>query len=424
MSEWAITTLGEVCQKVMTGGTPLSNNEDFYKNGTIPWLRTKEVNFCRIRETESYISEQGLANSAAKVIPPDSVIIAMYGQGDTAGRVAINEIPLTTNQACCNLVIDKRIADYNFVYFYLKNSYRELVNAKTGSAQPNLNTQIIKDFPITLPPLQEQKEISAVLVSLDRKIENLRKQNETLEAIAQTLFKHWFVDFEFLNEDGKPYKSSGGEMVRSELGEMPAGWRVGIFADLIETIIDNRGKTPPSAESGIFLIEGNQIFCDNPFPQYAEAGKQKFVSNETYNNWFRSGHPEHLDILCATVGTLPKWCFCPKEEKVCIAQNIIALRANKTVCTAYWLRLFMNTRYFIESVIGRLLTTAQPSIKVGHMQSIEALIPDFKIVDRFSSVIKPTVEKSEMNHRQIQVLTKTRDMLLPKLMSGKLRITD
>ena len=85
MSEWEVTTLGEVCQKVLTGGTPLSNNEDFYKDGTIPWLRTKEVNFCRIRETESYISEQGLTNSAAKVIPPNSVILAMYGQGDTAG---------------------------------------------------------------------------------------------------------------------------------------------------------------------------------------------------------------------------------------------------------------------------------------------------------------------------------------------------
>jgi len=312
--------------------------------------------------------------------------------------------------------------DELFVYYFLKKFNWHKFNDK--SAVPGINRNDLHAEPVLVPQVFDQRKIATVLSCLDRKISNLRQQNETLERIVQTLFKHWFVDFEFPKGDGKPYKSSGGEMVRSELGEIPAGWRVGIFADLIETIIDNRGKTPPSAESGIFLIEGNQIFCDNPFPQYAEVGKQKFVSEETYNNWFRSGHPEHLDILCATVGTLHKWCLCPKGEKVCIAQNMIALRANKTVCTAYWLRLFMNTRYFIESFMGRLLTTAQPSIKVGHMQSIEALIPGFKIVDRFSSVIKPTVQKSEMNHRQIQVLTKTRNVLLPKLMSGKLRITE
>jgi len=84
------------------------------------------------------------------------------------------------------------------------------------------------------PPIEEQKAIADVLSCLDGKIENLRRQNETLEAIAQTLFKHWFMDFEFPNEDGKPYKSSGGAMIPSELGEIPEGWRVGTLGEVVD----------------------------------------------------------------------------------------------------------------------------------------------------------------------------------------------
>lgn len=97
--------IGEVCKYTTSGGTPKSNINEYYNPPTIPWLKTKEVNYCRIYETETYISEEGLEKSSAKLIPPNSVIVAMYGQGDTAGRVAINKIPLTTNQACCNLII-------------------------------------------------------------------------------------------------------------------------------------------------------------------------------------------------------------------------------------------------------------------------------------------------------------------------------
>ena len=100
MSEWKKVKLGEICERITSGGTPKANISSYYDPPTIPWLKTKEVNYCRIRETENYISEEGLNNSSAKLIAPNSVIIAMYGQGDTAGRVAINKIPLTSLVGC------------------------------------------------------------------------------------------------------------------------------------------------------------------------------------------------------------------------------------------------------------------------------------------------------------------------------------
>ncbi len=194
MTEWKECKLGEVCSQVLTGGTPLTKITEYYSDGTIPWLKTKEVNFCRIINTEYFISELGLKKSAAKLISENSIIIAMYGQGDTAGRVAINKIPLATNQACCNLIIENRTADYQFIYYLLKNSYFELVLRKTGRAQPNLNTKLIKDFDILLPPLPEQKAIASVLSSLDDKIDLLHRQNKTLEAMAEALFRKWFIE--------------------------------------------------------------------------------------------------------------------------------------------------------------------------------------------------------------------------------------
>ena len=221
MSEWKEYKLGELCQRVTSGGTPNTRKNEYY-GGEIPWVRTQEVNFNRIYDTEIKITKQGLENSSAKWIPENSVIIAMYGA--TAGKVAINKIPLTTNQACCNLIINELKADYRFVYYNILSRFSSIANMAVGGAQQNLNAGMIKDLNISTPPLPTQTAIVEILSSLDDKIELNNKINQELENLAQTLFKQWFIDFEFPNENGEPYKSSGGEMVESELGEIPKGW--------------------------------------------------------------------------------------------------------------------------------------------------------------------------------------------------------
>lgn len=172
--EWKITNIGSLCNRVCSGGTPKSINNAYY-NGNIPWLNTKEVNFNRIYDTEKNITQLGLENSSAKWISENSVIVAMYGA--TAGKVAITKIPITTNQACCNLSINSEIADYNFVYYFLCSKFYELSSLANGGAQQNLNAQIIKDFPIKIPVnLSDQRKIAGILSALDAKIENNNKR--------------------------------------------------------------------------------------------------------------------------------------------------------------------------------------------------------------------------------------------------------
>ncbi len=184
MEEWKLIKIGNLCKRVCSGGTPKSTVEEYYGGG-IPWLNTKEVNFNRIYSTESTISEAGLNNSSAKWIDKHSVIVAMYGA--TAAKCAIGMIPMTTNQACCNLMIDEDIADYRFVYYALTNSYSILASFANGGAQQNLNAQLIKDFEILLPDLHTQHRIADILSTIDDKIENNNRINHNLEEQADCL---------------------------------------------------------------------------------------------------------------------------------------------------------------------------------------------------------------------------------------------
>lgn len=212
----------EMCIKVTSGGTPKSTEDTFYTPKEVPWLKTREVNYCRIYDTETYISKEGLARSSAKLIPENSVIVAMYGQGDTAGRVAINKIPLCTNQACCNLIINHDIADYEYVFYALSTLYDKLVSLKNGGAQPNLNSGIVKSVEIPFPDLEIQHRIASILASYDALIENNQKQIKLLEEVAQRLYKEWFVDLRF----------PGYEDVKIVDG-VPEGWKRLFLSEMV-----------------------------------------------------------------------------------------------------------------------------------------------------------------------------------------------
>ncbi|MDO4694824.1 MAG: restriction endonuclease subunit S [Eikenella sp.] len=156
--EWK--PLGEVVRKVSSGGTPKTGVSEYYDGGDIPWLRTQEINFGEIWDTGIKITEDGIRNSSAKWIPENCVIVAMYGA--TVGKVAINKIPMTTNQACANIESNEKILYHRYLFHYLWSQYEYIKSLGVGS-QTNINTQIIKKLMIPIPPLEVQHEIVRVL---------------------------------------------------------------------------------------------------------------------------------------------------------------------------------------------------------------------------------------------------------------------
>lgn len=405
MIEWKEYKLGDICNKVTSGGTPNTRKNEYY-GGIIPWVRTQEVNFNRLYDAEIKISDEGLKNSSAKWIPENSVIIAMYGA--TAGKVAINKIPVTTNQACCNLIIDNDKADYRFVYYNILSRFSSIANMAVGGAQQNLNAGMIKDLPLYLPDLPTQTSIAEILSSLDDKIELNNKINQELESLAQTLFKQWFVDFEFPNENGEPYKSSGGEMVDSDLGEIPKGWNVKTLKD---EFVLNMGQSPKGDTyntngDGIVFFQGRSDFGFR-FPSirmYTNDPKKIAKKFET------------LISVRAPVGDINM-----VAEDCCIGRGLGSI--------SHTLNLYSYTYHKILSIQDELKSydnegTVFGSINKETLGNIKNIIPPISICKLFDQLSNDKDSLIFSLTTECQELVKTRDTLLPKLISGELEINE
>ena len=401
MSEWKTYRLGEICKNVCSGGTPKST-EPLYYGGDIPWLNTKEVDFCRIDKTEKTITDLGFQNSSAKWVEKNSVIVAMYGA--TAAKVAINTIPLTTNQACCNLTVNADFADFRFVYFYLCYKYASLAALANGGAQQNLNAQRIKDFEITVPSLNEQKRIADVLWALDDKIELNRRINANLEEQAQALFKSWFVDFE-------PFKD--GPFVDSKLGKIPQGWKVGNYIDIVEI---KGGGTP---KTGVQEYWNGNI----PFFSPKDVGVSCFVL-DTEKHITAKGLEncnsclfQPNTVFITARGTVGKVVMTGTE--MAMNQTNYALLGKQDISQYY-------VYHITSQLVARLLKKANGAvfnaITTRDFASEQIVIPPSSIIRQFSDVVKPVYENILLNDVQSNRLSTLRDALLPKLMKGEIKI--
>ena len=173
---------------VVSGGTPSRNNANFWDEGTIPWVKTGEVNYCVIQKTEEHITHEGLIGSAAKLLPPGTLLMAMYGQGVTRGKVAILGIEATCNQACAAIQPINNSVYPKFLYHFLASKYESIRQLAHGGQQQNLNLDIVRDFPIAVPKdVEEQKEIATILDAIDQKIDLHKKKKGVLEELFKAL---------------------------------------------------------------------------------------------------------------------------------------------------------------------------------------------------------------------------------------------
>lgn len=378
--KWEKVKLGDICKYVTSGGTPKSSIKEYYEPKQIPWLKTKEVNYCRVYETESYISKDGLNNSSAKMIPQNSVIVAMYGQGDTAGRVAINKIPLTTNQACCNLIIDETKAYYEFVYYQLVTLYEKMVSLKNGGAQPNLNAAIIKSLEIKLPSLKTQRYIADILSAYDNLIENNQKQIKLLEEAAQRLYKEWFVDLRF----------PGYENTKIVDG-VPEGWRRGLLQELIDV---NYGK------------DHKKVPDDGNIPVYGSGGLMRKCNKSLF-----SGEA----VLIPRKGSLNNIMY---VDETFWTVDTMFYATMKQPHTAVFVYFFVKAFDMYSMNIG----AAVPSMTAKILDAMDVVIPDKETLEKFDKRAKVYFNKIKTLQGQNERLKTARDLLLPKLMNGKVEV--
>ena len=383
---WKIINLGKEF-KTSSGATPLSSEKRFYENGTIPWINSGELASPYIYESSNYITQEGFDNSSTTMYPPNTVLVAMYGA--TAGKASLLKIEACTNQAICAIFPNDNYCP-QFIKYSIDNLYDYLVGISSGSARDNLSQAELKDLELIVPQTRKEQEVLASTLSLlDKKIELNRQINDNLEAMAKQLYDYWFVQFDFPNEEGKPYKSSGGAMVYNEKlkREIPQGWDFCFLENLL-TIRNGRD---------------HKHLADGIYPVYGSGGEMRKVSEYLYDG---------ESVLMPRKGSL---------------NNIMYVNeAFWTVDTMFYseMKLSNCAKYIYYTIKDIDFTrwdsgTGVPSMTSSTLYSIKLVKPQNETLKKFDEMISPLFEHMKQISEQNVVLTKQRDELLPLLMNGQ-----
>jgi type I restriction enzyme S subunit len=425
MTNWKEYKLGEI-GVVITGKTPSSKNPEQW-GIEMPFVTPTDFDTYNKNITSSirYLSGAGIKAFENKVLPKDSIIVTCIGS--QMGKVAINKIECVTNQQI-NSIIPFNKFNSDFIYYVLSSMQEYLRNLATGgSTMPIVNKSSFEDIIISIPDLPTQTAIAEILSSLDDKIELNNKINQELENLAQTLFKQWFIDFEFPNENGEPYKSSGGEMVESELGEIPRALSICKISDLRPKL--ETGKRPKGGvkgiESGMPSVGAESIKGVG----YFDYTKTKYVPFEYATN-MRRGIVSGFELLIYKDGGKPGT-FIPHFgmfgegypfDEFVINEHVFLLDfGNKDYnCFSYF---FFDSPYvkpILENSGGK---AAIPGINQGDINNLSIFHPSNPLVKKFQEIAHCCISTILINCKENTYLTNLRDTLLPKLISGELEVS-
>lgn len=395
----------EISTTVGSGTTPLKSNKKFWDSRDIRWLKTEQLGEYKIYDTKDYISKTALEETNIKIFPKNTISVAMYGEGKTRGSVSILANEMTTNQACCNIVIDEKKADYRYVYYWLKNNYIQLRSLASG-VRKNLNSDNIKNFEIDLKDRESQQKIGGTLSLLDEMIDNNNKINAEAENMLKTIYNYWFLQFDFPDKNGNPYKSSGGEMVWNDIlkREIPENWDV---IDMSQLLIKN---------TDTFDYNNSEKTIDlSVMPSNSMCLSELNKSTNFNTNLFKM---KKGDILFGSIRPyLKKAGIAPCDGAV--AGTVYSYSVLNEFDYNYALITMVSSNFF-NYAIKNSKGTKMPVI--GNEELMNYKIPYNKeIVEKFNNQIE-IKELICNNIMQNQELKELRDFLLPLLMSGQVKL--
>lgn len=349
-------TIQEVCVNICSGGTPKTSISEYY-GGDIPWVRTQEVDWNYIYDTDVKITEEGLANSSAKWIPANCIIVAMYGA--TAAKVTINKIPVTTNQACCNLEINENIVLIRYVYHFLCNEYENLKGMGQGS-QSNINAQMIKNYRLPVPPLKVQREIVRILDSF-----TLLTAELTAELTARKKQYEYYRD-ELLNNNQN------------------VNARVGKLIDMLsQPITDGPHTTPVLVDDGIPFLSAEAV-SDGKIHFDKKRGN---ISKEFDEECCKKYKPQRNDVFMVKSGsTTGKVGYVDTDERFNIWSPIAALRVNDNNSSRYLFHLLQSTS--VQNMVkSKASHGSQPNLGMRVLEQFEVTMPPLDVQIKIAEVL-------------------------------------
>ncbi len=392
-SEWAISKIGELTE-IKTGGTPSTKCEKYWKDGDIPWMASGDVNKKIINEVDGRITKSGMENSAAKLLPKDTVMIALNGQGKTKGTVAYLNIELTCNQSLAGFLPSYNVFNSKYLYYNLQSRYFEIRGLAGDGARNGLNLGLLREILIPIPSIKEQEKIASILSTVDEQIDNvdalIEKNKELKKGLMQTLLTKGIGHTKFK---------------KTEIGEIPEEWDVKKLECVFE-ILDSMRK--PIKASDREKIEGN-------IPYYGASGVIDWINDYIFDEELillgedgENLNSRNSDLAFKISG------------KTWVNNHAHVFRViNKKECNIDFMVYYLEAKDYSIYIAG----SAQPKITQAQCRKFLLPLPEKQEQDKIASILLESDKKIEEYENKKQKLEELKKGLMQELLTGMIRVT-
>lgn len=423
---WRKFTIGEIAD-IVGGGTPSTKEPENF-NGDIPWLTPKDLSGPHDRYIgcgKRNLSQKGLENSSAKLLPTESVLLSTRAP---IGYVALAKNPIATNQGFRSLLVKEGFSP-EFLYYWLIQNTEELKRHASGSTFSELSGSVLRTIQLYLPPFPKQQTIAHILSALDNKIELNRQMSKTLETMVQALFKSWFVDFDPVREkmEGRWHRGESllglpanfwnlfpTQLMDSKLGQVPNGWKVATFNNVAEQFREQ--ENPISSPNTLFSHFSIPAFDNGqtPKPEYGKDIKSIKLKVLPETVLLSKLNPEIERIWLVGVNT--------GEQAVCSTEFLVLCACSPF--TQNYVYCLLRSPLF-QKKIKALVTGTSKSHQRVHADAVLSLgvvFPPEPVVEAFDSIASKLLNRVLSCRSETNAISALRDTLLPRLIAGELRV--
>jgi len=422
MMAWHECMLADVIE-IISGGTPKTKVPEYWE-GDIPWLSVADFNtgFRWVDKAEKQISHRGLEESSTSLLQPRQVIISARG---TVGVVAQVARPMAFNQSCYGLKGKEGELANDFLYYLTKSVVSQMKRIAHGGVFDTITRDTFDSIAVSVPPLEEQLAIVSILGTLDDKIELNRKMNQALEAMAREIFKSWFVDFDPVHakaegrDPGLPPDLAAlfpDSFEDSELGEIPKGWKVRPFSEFVQIIGGGTPKTAVAAYWGGNIPWFSVVDAPDDGDVYV-VNTDKKITQAGLDNSAAQLLPEGTTIISAR-GTVGK-----------VALVGMPMAMNQSCYGLLGVESGPSFTYFVTRTLVSILKqhghgSVFNTITRNTLAGVNFVSPPKRLLEAFEPVVAPMMQRIKNNLIESSTLSALRDALLPKLLSGEIRVKE
>ena len=395
--------------EVINGSTPSTKHPEYY-DGNIIWITPKDLsdqNSKYVFKGERTITQAGYNSCSTKIIPKDNILISSRAP---IGLISINKVDCCTNQGFKSLIIDKTKCDEEYLYYYLKYHIKEIEALGSGTTFREVSKDSMEKYEIELPDLVIQKQITSHLASLDKKIIVNNNINSEFESLVKTIYDYWFQQFDFPNNEGKPYKSSGGKMVYNEQlkKDIPEGWEVKEVLDLVDWVSNSQ---PPKSQfyyepkDGYVRFIQNRDYDSDSYKTYIPYKKSLSIVNK-------------YDILMDKYGDAGAIRY-GIEGVFNVALGKIHVKDRKYL---EYIRSFLGSSNIYTYLHNSCMASTRASLSEENLKFLYLVIPNNNLLEKYEEIIHNIRELILKNKDESRELVSLRDFLSPLLINGQVTI--